>query len=65
MKRRARWLAMFWFSTAIGFCVLVFRFLQAAAVAQLYSHPAPVRALLLTARDHADEYAGFRERGDA
>lgn len=49
---------MFLFSAGIGFGVLAFRYIQAAAVAQLYWHPCPVRALLLVARDHADEYAG-------
>jgi hypothetical protein len=51
---------MFSLSTAIGLLVLVFRCVQAGANAQLYYHPAPLRALLGTARDHADEYAGIQ-----
>lgn len=58
MKRRVKWIAMYSLSAVIGWLVLVFRYVQAAGSAQLYWHPAPVRALLSTARDHADEYAG-------
>jgi len=50
---------MFTLSAVIGICVLIFRHVQAGANAELYWHPAPVRALLATARDHADEYAGI------
>jgi hypothetical protein len=48
---------MYLLSASIGFGVLAFRFVQAGADSRLYEHPAPVRALLLTARDHADDYA--------
>jgi hypothetical protein len=51
---------MYTLSATIGFGVLAFRHFQAAANAQLFEHPAPVRALLLQARDHADEYAGIQ-----
>jgi len=65
VRYRLRWLAMFSLSAGIGFVVLAFRYVQAAGSAQLYWHPAPVRALLLTARDHADQYAGIAEEGAA
>lgn len=58
MKRRARWCAMYVLSASIGISVLAFRYVQAGAHAQLYWHPAPMRALLAQARDHADEYVG-------
>jgi hypothetical protein len=48
---------MYLLSATIGFGVLAFRFVQAGSDARLYEHPAPVRALLLQARDHADDYA--------
>jgi hypothetical protein len=56
---------MFSVSAFIGFCVLVFRYVQAAADARLYWHPAPIQALLATARDHADEYVEIGEKGAA
>lgn len=54
------WWTRFLFAAVVGFAVLAFRHLQALASCQLYWHPAPVRALLGTARDYADEWAGVR-----
>jgi len=60
VRRRLNWIFWFCLSAMIGFGVLIFRFIQAAATAQLYSHPCPVKVLLDTARDHADEHAGVQ-----